>query len=486
VSQILDVVIVGSGFSGLCMAIKLREEGRRSFVVLEKDGGLGGTWRANHYPGCACDIPSHLYSFSFAPNPHWSRAFAPQEEILAYLEGCADRFGVRPHLRFGCEVVRVVRDEAAALWQVTLRSGETLAARHVVLGIGALSRPAVPSLPGLERFSGATFHSAAWDHGYDLRGKRVAVIGTGASAIQFVPQIVDQVARLHLFQRTPPWVLPKPDRLIPPALRARFAAHPALLRLYRAGLYALLEARGVAFFLEPRLMRLLARVGRAHIARQIRDPALRRRVTPSYLPGCKRILLADDYYPALERPHVELVTDGIRAVTPAGIVAGDGVERPVDAILFGTGFQVTDYLTPIDVRGPGGVSLAETWRARGVEAHLGTMAAGFPNLYFLMGPNTGLGHNSMVFMIEAQVHHVMACLRALDRRGAAALDVRTEVQTAYNARLASRFDRTVWASGCQSWYLDARGRNPVLWPGFTLEFWLRTRRLDPGAFSFAH
>jgi cation diffusion facilitator CzcD-associated flavoprotein CzcO len=475
-------LIVGTGFSGLATAIQLKKRGDESFLLLEKDDGIGGTWRANHYPGCACDVPSHLYSYSFEPNPHWSRMFAPQEEILQYLEHCADKYGVRDHVRFGHEVTGATYDEQAGVWRVEVRGKPPITAQHLVLGVGALSRPAFPEIEGLERFQGHTFHSAEWDHDYDLSGRDVAVIGTGASAIQFVPQIAGKVSQLHLFQRTPPWVLPKPDRPVRPWERRAFAALPLLQRLYRILIYWMLEMRAFAFTVGPWIMAAAAWMGRRHIRRQIDDPALQRAVTPDYTPGCKRILMADDYYPALNRENVHVVTDPVVRVTERGVVTADGTERRADAIIFGTGFRVADYLAPMRIVGRGGRELNEAWRD-GVEAYLGTMAAGFPNLYMLMGPNTGLGHNSMVFMIEAQVHYVLQCMRLLERRGARTLDVRPPVQRRFNDHLQPRLSRSVWASGCASWYLDHRGKNSTLWPGFTFEYWLRTRRVRLAAYE---
>ncbi|MDF2695662.1 MAG: NAD(P)/FAD-dependent oxidoreductase [Labilithrix sp.] len=472
----VEVVIVGTGFSGLCMAIQLVKHGRRSFVLLEQADDVGGTWRENHYPGCACDVPSHLYSFSFEPNPAWSRTYAPQAEILTYLRHCADKYGIRPHIRFRTTVLGADLDEARALWRVRLASGETITARHLVLGIGALSRPSVPELPGLERFRGKTFHSATWDHGYGLTGKTVAAIGTGASAIQFVPRIVPQVKQLHLFQRTAPWVLPKLDREVGAAVQQIFRAVPPAQRLYRNLLWSLLEATSFGFVVKPELMKMAARAGRRHIERQIKNPRLRDVVTPRFTPGCKRILLSNDYYSALDHDHVEVVSDRIREVVPEGIVSADGKLRELDAIIFGTGFRVTERPWPLDIRGRGGITLNEAWK-NGIEAYRGTTIAGFPNTYHLMGPNTGLGNNSMVFMIEAQVDYVLRCMQAIEKRGARLADVRPAAQASYNAGLQARMARSVWGTGCQSWYLDENGRNSTLWPGFTSEFWLRTRRM---------
>jgi cation diffusion facilitator CzcD-associated flavoprotein CzcO len=484
VSAPVEVAIIGTGFSGLCMAIQLARRGRRSFVVLERAGRVGGTWRENHYPGCACDVPSHLYSFSFAPNPDWSRAFAPQAEILAYLERCAARFGLEPHIRFDTEATEARFDEATGTWTVSTSRGAPVYARHLVVGIGGLNKPAIPALPGLARFAGTTFHSARWNHEYPLDGKTVAVVGTGASAVQFVPRIAPRVDRLHLFQRSAPWVLPKPDRAIGPRERRLYRLAPALQRLARYAIYARMEARGLGFTVHPRLLAPAAALGVRHLRAHVADPALRAALTPDYAPGCKRILQDDDYYPALTRPNVEVVTDGIAEITARGVVTRDGVERPVDAIIWGTGFQIADALTPLRIHGRGDIELSALWRG-GMEAYLGTTIAGFPNMYFLTGPNTGLGHNSMVFMIEAQVHYILALMRAMERRGADVAEVRPATQRHFNERLQPRLGRGVWASGCQSWYLDERGRNTALWPGPTVEFWLRTRRVRARDYAFS-
>ncbi len=482
----VDVAIVGTGFSGLGMAMQLARQPRRrrrSFVLLEQAAGIGGTWRDNHYPGCACDVPSHLYSFSFAPNPRWSRAFAPQAEILAYLERCVDTHALRPHIRLGTQVTDAELDERSGRWQVHTRAGGTVSARHLVLGAGALSRPAYPRLPGLERFRGKSFHSAAWDHAYDLRGKTVAVIGTGASAIQLVPQIAGQVARLDLYQRTPPWVLPRGDRAMSAREQRVFAHVPLAQRLYRWRIYWLMELAALGFVVDQDILQIAAHAGRKHIRAQIRDQRLRTLVTPTYAPGCKRILLGDDYYPALERDNVHLVTDAIASVDEGGIVTADGTRRAVDAIVLATGFRATDLLTPLAIRGRAGVDINDAWRD-GIEAYLGTTVAGYPNFYMLTGPNTGLGHNSMVFMIEAQVGYVLRLMAELERRGERLAEVRAGAQASFNAALRPRLERSVWASGCHSWYLDARGHNPAIWPGFTVEYWLRMRRLARHDYAF--
>ncbi len=470
----LAVAVVGTGFSGLAMAILLKQAGIQDFVLFEKGRDVGGTWRENTYPGAACDIPSHLYSFSFEPNPSWTRAFSPQSEILAYLRHCAKKYGILPHIRFGAEVTSAVFDEPSGIWTVRTRDGRITRARALALGNGALHIPARPDIPGLSSFGGACFHSAQWDHGYDLSGKRVAVIGTGASAIQFVPQIVPQVDRLHLFQRTPPWIMPRPDRAISSVTRWLFAHVPGLHYLYRAALYWILESRAAGFVVEPRLLRLGEGLALRHLRKSVADPALRAALTPNYRMGCKRILLSTDYYPAIQAQNVELVTTSIQAVEPRGVRTRDGVLREVDAILLGTGFATSQYLAHVAITGIGGTDLNQTWAVT-PEAYLGITVSGFPNLYLLMGPNTGLGHNSMVFMIEAQARYAVQCIKALRERRLVSLDVRNEVQGAFNAVLREKLARTVWASGCKSWYQNQDGTNSTLWPGFTVGYWLRTR-----------
>ncbi len=484
VSTEVSVAIIGAGFAGICMAIKLLEAGIRDFVVFEAASGVGGTWRENTYPGCACDIPSHMYSYSFARHPGWSRKFSPQPEILAYIEATVDKYGIRPFIRFDSEIVDASFDEAAGRWRLRTRGGEEASARVVVAGVGPLRVPSIPRLPGIESFEGAAFHSARWDHGYDLTGKRVAVIGTGASAIQFVPQIAPKVAHLALFQRTPPWILPKPDRSFTEGERGLFARFPGVEHLYRAALYCRLEAAAVGFVRRAPILRVATALARRHLHKQVADPALRAKLTPDYEIGCKRILLANDYYPALARPNVEVITDGIDHVAADAIVTRGGQRVACDAIIYGTGFRVRDFLAPMAVHGLGGRELGEVWR-ESAEAFYGIAVSGFPNFYVLVGPNTGLGHNSIIFMIEAQVRFVMHCVRRILGEGLRTLDVRPEVQRRFMADLQARMGRTVWQSGCQSWYLDEQGHNATLWPGYTWQYWLRTRKVRAGDFAAA-
>jgi len=480
------VAIVGSGFAGLGLAIRLRQEGRHDFVVFERADEVGGTWRDNSYPGCACDVPSNLYSFSFAPNPDWTRSFSPQPEILDYLRGCADRFGVRPHIRFGHEVLDARWDEAERRWHITTSHGEHTA-DYLALGIGPLSDPAVPDLPGLDTFEGTVFHSARWDHDHDLRDERVAVIGTGASAIQFVPQIQPLVGRLHLFQRTAPWVVPRTDRRFS-QLQHRLMRHlPGYQRALRTLIYWARETY-VWGFVRPRVIRRLQGLAVRHLERQVPDPALRAKLVPDYTIGCKRILISSDYYPSLAEPNVEVVTEGVTEVRPKSVVAADGTEREVDTIVFGTGFHVTEPRAAGKVFGTGGRSLRDAWESSGgMSAYLGGAITGFPNLFMLIGPNTGLGHTSMVFMIESQLAYVLDCLRYMDEHGVATVDVRPEVQRAYNEEIQSQLVDTVWnQGGCRSWYLDDHGRNTTLWPTYTWRFRRRTRRFDSESYALGN
>jgi len=477
----VDVAIVGSGFSGLGAAIRLKQRGHEDFVVLERHGEVGGTWHANTYPGCACDVPSHLYSFSFAPNPDWSNTYSPQPEIGAYLRRCADDFGVRNKIRLRDEVTGAEWDDASRRWEIDT-SGGPVRARVLIGALGPLTEPKIPELPALERFEGATFHSARSDHDYDLTGTRVASIGTGASAIQYVPAIQPVVERLHVFQRTPPWIVPHSSRRITPLERRLYRAVPLAQRAVRAGIYATREALVLGFVKEPRLMRVVERVARRHMREQVHDPDLLARVTPGYTIGCKRILPSNRWYPALSQPNVDLITAGIREVRARSVVDGDGVEREVDAIVFGTGFEVTDIPGAHALRGRGGAPLHDVWRGS-PRAYLGTTVPDFPNLFLLLGPNTGLGHSSMVYMIESQINYVVDALRVMDEQGIETLEVREDTVERYNGELDARMADTVWSTGCASWYLDDTGRNATLWPDWTWRFRQRTARFDPSGYE---
>jgi cation diffusion facilitator CzcD-associated flavoprotein CzcO len=472
----VEVAIVGTGFSGLGTAIRLKQEGIEDFVVLERGDDVGGTWHWNTYPGCACDIPSHLYSFSFAPNPHWSQTYSPQPEIRDYLRRTADDFGVRPHIRFGCEVEEAAWDDDSGRWRIETTVG-TFTARVAISGAGPLTEPKIPDVPGLDRFQGDAFHSARWDHDVDLRGKRVASIGTGASAIQYVPELQKQVAQLHVFQRTAPWIFPHSNRPFTKLEHRLYAAFPQLQKLTRGGVYVARESAVLGFVKNPRLMKIAERIARRHMRRQISDPELLEKVTPDYTIGCKRILPSNKWYPALGKPNVELVTEGVREVRERSIVDAAGVEREVDAIVFGTGFAVTDMPIANHVHGRDGRSLHQVWSGS-PRAHHGITIPGYPNFFMLLGPNTGLGHNSMVYMIESQIEYVLGALRTLRQTGAATLEVRQEAVDREIEAIDEQMKGTVWSTGCKSWYLDDTGRNGALWPDWTWRYRQRTARFD--------
>jgi cation diffusion facilitator CzcD-associated flavoprotein CzcO len=475
------IAIVGSGFSGLGLAIELKRAGIEDFVVLERADDVGGTWQANTYPGCQCDVPSHLYSFSFAPNPSWTRTYPRQPEIWDYLRDLAERHHLHPHIRLGHELRAAAWDEERRRWHVETSQGAWLA-EILVDATGPLSYPQVPAIPGLDRFEGTIFHSAEWDHDHDLEGERVAVIGTGASAIQFVPRIAKHVAQLHVFQRTAPWILPHTDRPTTRFERRLYRVAPFAQKAVRTAIYWSRESFLLGFVKGERIMAGAERIAAAHLRKQVRDPELRRRLTPQFRLGCKRVLLSNDWYPALTRPNVELVTDGIREIRGRTIVLADGSEREVDTIILGTGFHVTDPPTMKLMRGRDGTLLAER-AATGIQAYLGSTISGLPNFFKLIGPNTALGHNSMVFMIESQLRYVMDALRVMEEQGIETFEVRPEAMAAYNARIQAKLRGTVWMSGCASWYLDAQGRNTTIWPDFTFRFRHRTRRFDTRAYD---
>ncbi|MGH3900543.1 MAG: flavin-containing monooxygenase [Pseudonocardiaceae bacterium] len=475
------VIVIGAGFAGLGMAIRLRQQGMTDFVVLERADDVGGTWRDNSYPGCACDVPSHLYSFSFELNPSWSRSFSGQREIWDYLRHCTDSYGLRPHIRCQHEALGAMWDHAGRRWRIRTNRGE-LTCAVLITATGAFSYPSIPDIPGLDSFQGKVFHSARWDPDYDLRGRRVAVVGTGASAIQFIPQIQPEVTAMTVFQRTPPWITPRGDRDNRGFEQTLYRVVPGLQRLVRAGIYCGRELSVLGLAVNPRLLKLFELIARAHLRRQIADPALRAKLTPDYTIGCKRILLSNDYLPALTRPNVDLVTSGIAQVGPNWVQAADGTRRDVDTVIFGTGFHVTDFPMAARIHGREGHTLADVW-ADGAQAHRGTTVAGFPNLFMLVGPNTGLGHTSLIYMIESQVRYTIEALRYLRRTGAAAVEVRPQAQVAYNEVVQRRMDGTVWtAGGCASWYLDPHGQNTALWPTFTWRFRRATRRFEPAEY----
>ena len=482
----VEVAVVGGGFSGIGMAIRLRRAGIEDYVVLDRGGDVGGTWRDNSYPGAACDVPSDLYSFSFALNPDWSRAYSPQPEILEYLRQCRDRFAVADHFRYDHDVEEAAFDERTGRWRLRTNRG-SMTARILIWATGPLSEPRLPDLPGISAFEGKMFHSAAWDHGYDLAGKRVAVVGTGASAIQFVPQIQPQVAELHLYQRSAPWVLPRRDHPVSARRRRLYRWLPPIQRLSRASIYLRFEFISGPAILgrSQRRQVLLRKFARAHLSRQVPDPGLKERLKQDYQIGCKRILVSDDYYPALTQDNVEVIPAAVRELRPHGVVDEHGVERPADAVIFGTGFQAAEPSFAGRIRGQGGLSLSEKWKD-GMEAYLGSAVTGFPNLFMIIGPNCTLGHNSMVYMIESHLQYAMGAIAFLSRPGVGTVEVRQQAMDRFNEDLQSAMSRTTWVTGgCTSWYLDHRGRNTTLWPDHTYRFRRLTRRFHPGDYTVA-
>ncbi|MGD9793773.1 MAG: flavin-containing monooxygenase [Acidimicrobiia bacterium] len=476
------VAVIGAGFSGVAAAVAMRDELGASVTVFEASEDIGGTWRDNTYPGCACDIASHLYALSFAPNANWSATYPSQPEIAGYLHDVVERYGLRELIEFATEVISLAFDDDASAWIVTTRrAGQAVTSARfdaVVVAVGPLSRPLIGAVDGAERFEGPMFHSARWDHSVDLSGKRVAVVGTGASAIQFMPEIASVADHVTVFQRTPPWVLPRRERPYDTRTRRRFERFPMLMRAHRAKIFLRQEVIGLAFHGSRPLASAIRARAEASLRTQVADEHLRARLTPDYEPGCKRLLISNNWYPTLQRPNVTVVDHGVASIERDSVTAADGTVHRADVIVLATGFAASDFLGPLVVTGRHGVDLRESW-SNGAATHLGTCIAGFPNLFMLLGPSTGLGHNSIVFMAEAQIQMTVAALRLLDRRSARSIEVRPEVQRRSYEKAQRRLTRTVWATGCRAWYHDPSGRIDTLWPGSAIEFWLRTRRVRP-------
>ena len=476
------VAVIGAGLGGIGAGIRLRTAGVTDFVILERATAVGGTWRDNTYPGCACDVPSHLYSFSFAPNPRWSHSFSRQPEIWQYVEDVTDQHGLREHLIFGAEVLRADWDAGPARWRLRTSRGE-LTADVLICASGPLSEPSLPDVPGLDGFPGEIFHSARWNHSYSLEGKRAAVVGTGASAIQIVPKVQPEVKQLVLFQRTPAWIVPRRDRRITEFEKRLYRQVPAAQRLARLGIYISRESLVGGFTKRPAILKAAQRMALRNLAASVPDAELRAKLTPDYVMGCKRILISSDFYPALRRPNVQVVASGLAKVDGNTLTAKDGTSCEVDAIILATGFHAVDAPIAERLYGADGQSLAQAWNGD-MRALRGTTIAGFPNLCMIVGPNTGLGHNSMIYMIESQLNYIADYVATLDRTGAAALDTRPGAQQAWCDDIERRMASTVWTTGgCVSWYLNAAGRNPTLWPGSTIGFRRATRRLNPAEYE---
>lgn len=479
-----DVIVVGSGFSGINMGISLKKAGLNNFVVLERADAVGGTWRDNTYPGCACDVPSQLYSYSFEQNPEWSSVFSGSREIQAYIEKCAEKYGLAPHLRFGQDVVSARFDEADGRWTVRTAAGETLTARVLVSAAGGLVTPSWPDIAGREAFKGPVMHTARWDHSVDLKDKRVAVIGTGASAIQVVPSIQPEVSELKLFQRTAPWILPKFDRRLADSTKTLFRRLPLAQRSLRNGILALSElVFAPMVILDSPLRNILQGLARSNLAK-VRDPVLRQKLTPTFNIGCKRVLISSDYYPAVQQPNVEVIGDDIAGFTAAGLRTKNGREVEVDAVVMATGFRVGIAEPPFELIGSAGKSLAQLWSRAGAKAYKGVAITGMPNFFMMLGPNTGPGHTSVLIYTEAQAAYICQAVDILLQRNLRTLEVRRDVMTAYHRRLQARMRYTTWTSGCSSWYLDAHGENHTLFPGLATEYALSLRRFRPNEYEF--
>ena len=475
--QPLTAVIVGTGFGGIGMAIKLRQAGITDFVLLEKSDRIGGTWRDNTYPGAACDVPSPLYSFSFEQDFDWPRFYSGQRDIHRYQQHCVAKYGLMPHVRLNTEVRRAAFDERCGLWRIETSQGDIVLARALITATGQLNRPAYPKIPGLDSFRGKVFHSSRWDHAHDLTGRRVGVIGTGASAIQFLAHVVKRAGQVTLFQRTAPYVLPKPDRKITRAEHWLHRNIPILRKLVRGTVYSTFESLGVGLLkFRPMLAPLKAAWG-VHLRLTIKDPALRAKLTPDYAIGCKRILFDNTYYRALAQPNVDVVTGGIKEVGENYVVTDDGTKHEVDTLILGTGFAAAGFLAPMEIRGRGGRELSAAWRD-GAEAYLGITVCGFPNLFMLYGPNTNLGHNSIVYMLESQIQYVKEAVGSLRAAPGTSFDVKPDVQNGFNAKLQHALRNTVWAEGCKSWYIAESGKIVNNWSGFTFTYRRLTSRFD--------
>ncbi|CAM4314068.1 flavin-containing monooxygenase [Acinetobacter pragensis] len=477
--QNIQIAIIGGGFGGIAMAIRLLQNNIQDFVILEKADDFGGTWRENQYPGAACDVQSHMYSLSFAPKTDWSKRYAEAPEIFSYIQGLIEGFELKPYARLKCEVHSAEYSEQDCQWRLILNNGEVLIAQYVIFASGPLHVPQIPHIQGIENFKGKVFHSSQWDHQYDLQGKNVASIGTGGSAIQYIPEIAPEAQQLYVFQRTAAWVIPRDERLYKGLEKKLFAKFDWFRKLHRARLYWSNESRVVPI-VKPFTMKYAQKLAEAFIRYQVKDKTTAKKLTPNYIMGCKRILVSNKYFPSFNRKNVELVTDNIQELTADSIITKDGRIRKIDCLIYGTGF-ITDpriYLKSFNCTGLNGLELKDAWKD-GAESYYGVTTKGFPNLFQLLGPNTVLAHNSVVFMIESQVEYILQMMQLVGKTHSNAIVVKDQVQDQFNQHVQNMLNGTVWQSGCVSWYQQDGGKNFALWPTYTWKYWLNTKKLNP-------
>ena len=484
----MKIAIIGAGMSGLGMARALKKAGFEEITLYEKDAGLGGTWFKNTYPGSGCDVPSHLYSYSFALNPHWSRKWAEQKEILAYFESFADKNDLRRHIVFNTAITKATFDAKSSCWTLRTSQGKRLVADILIAGTGQLSTPYIPDIPGLKNFQGTVFHSAQWNHDVNLKNKHVVSVGNGASAVQFVPRIAPLVKKLSIVQRAPNWIVPKLDRPFKAWEKKLFALVPLTMRIYRAFIYWQLEARFFSFRQHKGKKPFIAweKLARGlsvkYLHSVIKDAKLRQKLTPNYPVGCKRILISSDYYQTLLKDNVHVVTDSIKAITPTGVELRHGKSIKADVLILATGFRATDFITPVVIQGLQGKRLHQVWKG-GASAYKGITVAGFPNFYMLYGPNTNLGHNSIIFMVECQVRYIMKCIKALRQGRFRTMSIKKTVMKKYNTAINKSLKQTVWAGACESWYKTKDGKITNNWPSWTVRYYLETRKVNLKAFD---
>lgn len=478
-----EVAIIGAGLAGIGMGIQLKKAGYQSFSIYEKSDGIGGTWRENTYPCVACDVPSHLYSYSFAPNPNWSKFYSPGAEIQAHTEAVANQYDIPAHTKLNAQLTEAVHENGR--WTLKFADGSTRQADFLINAVGGLHVPSYPDVEGFEAFKGKSFHTARWDHSHKLKGKRVAVVGTAASALQLIPEIVDEVDTLTVFQRTPNWVMPRMDDVYSEGQKNRYKRFSLLRLMHRLRIYLMYELRFPVFRNNAFFQRGAQKNALEHMKEQIADPELRAKLTPDYPVGCKRILASNVYFPALQKENVTLVTDGIERIEEKGIRDEAGTLHEVDTIIYATGFKPFSLLENLKIIGPNGTDMAEQFAATGVKAHKAVSVPGFPNFALLGGPNSGLGHNSIIIMLEAQFKYILSCLKLMRDRKASLLDVKESSDHAFDTEVQEGLKSTVWHTGCKSWYLDEQGRNYTLWYGTTLAYRKLMRRVDPADFELS-